>query len=208
MRVDVGDGRNADARRLEHVHDLDADARANVARRRGVLPRHVGRDDGSDDAPILSANALALSPSRRQDKGGAPRLADGAGRHGVLLRLGPARNARLSIRHGTGNDRDAITRAFARRSARGQPGRPDRRRTTVHRVEGTTTRLLSGVTWARLYITSGRRHSLATRPASRPPLQLLLWRPDSDPPRSRCHGPARDGCRNSGHHHRTPCPSQ
>jgi Predicted metal-binding integral membrane protein (DUF2182) len=147
-------------------------------------------------------------PSRRLGKRGAPRLADGAGRHWVLLRLDPARNVRFSIRHGTGNNRDAITGAFARRSDRCQSGHPDWRRSAIHQVESTTTCLLSGVAWARLYITSGRRHSLATRPASRPPLQLLLCRPDSDFPRPRCHGPARDGCRNSGHHHRTPCPSR
>src|SRR5439155_18282176 len=36
--VDVGDGRDADARRLDHVDGVDADARADVARRRGVVP--------------------------------------------------------------------------------------------------------------------------------------------------------------------------
>lgn len=41
-----------------------------------------------------------------------------------------------------------------------------------------------------------------TRPAPRPPLQLLLCRPDGDPPRHRGHGPARDGCRDGSHHRR------
>jgi hypothetical protein len=44
-----------------------------------------------------------------------------------------------------------------------------------------------------------RRHSLATRP----PLQLLLCRPDGDPPRHRGHGPAREGCRDGSHLRRT-----
>jgi hypothetical protein len=55
VHVHVGDGRDADARRLDDVDGVDADARTDVARRRGVVPRHVGRDDGSDDAPSLVA---------------------------------------------------------------------------------------------------------------------------------------------------------
>jgi hypothetical protein len=39
---------------------VDAQARTNVARRGGVVPRHVGRDDGGDDAAILDPNAVAL----------------------------------------------------------------------------------------------------------------------------------------------------
>ena len=42
VRVHVGDGRDADARRLDDVDGVDADARTDVARRRGVVPRHVG----------------------------------------------------------------------------------------------------------------------------------------------------------------------
>ena len=41
------------------------------------------------------------------------------------------------------------------------------------------------------------------RPAPRPALQLLLCRPDGDPACRRGHGPARDGCRDGGHHRRT-----
>src|SRR5213593_1636645 len=40
--IDVGDGRDADARRLDDVDGLDADARTDVAWRRGVVPWHVG----------------------------------------------------------------------------------------------------------------------------------------------------------------------
>src|SRR5712691_312682 len=64
VRVHVGDGRDGDARRLDDVDGVDADARPDVAGRRGVVPGHVGRDDGSDDASISGANAVALSPSR------------------------------------------------------------------------------------------------------------------------------------------------
>jgi LysM repeat protein len=48
-----------------------------------------------------------------------------------------------------------------------------------------------------------RRHGLATRPAPRPPLQLLLCRSDGDPPGHRGHGPSRDGRRGGGHYRRT-----
>ena len=46
---------DADARRLDDVDGVDADARSDVARRRGVVPRHVGRDDGGDDAAVPGA---------------------------------------------------------------------------------------------------------------------------------------------------------
>src|SRR5258708_17824591 len=60
VRVHVDDGRDADARRLDDVDGLDADARADLARCRGVVPRHVGRDDGGDDAAVPRPDALAL----------------------------------------------------------------------------------------------------------------------------------------------------
>src|SRR5438270_11015831 len=53
VRVHVGDGRDADARRLDDVDGVDADARTDVAGRRGVLPWHVDGDDGGDDAAVL-----------------------------------------------------------------------------------------------------------------------------------------------------------
>ena len=53
VRVHIGDGRDADARRLDDVDGVDADARTDVARRRDVVPWHVGRDDGGDDAAVL-----------------------------------------------------------------------------------------------------------------------------------------------------------
>src|SRR6266852_2055534 len=68
VRVYAGDGRDADARRLDDVDGVDADARTDMARRRGVVPRHVGRDDGRDDAAILAADAVALPPGRRQNR--------------------------------------------------------------------------------------------------------------------------------------------
>src|SRR2546428_1034650 len=40
VRVHVGDGRDADARRLDDVDGVDADPRTDVARRRGVGPWH------------------------------------------------------------------------------------------------------------------------------------------------------------------------
>ena len=64
-------GRDADARRLDDVDDVDADARTDVAGRRSVVPRHVDRDDGGDDAAIARPDADALSASR--STGGATR---------------------------------------------------------------------------------------------------------------------------------------
>src|SRR5206468_13019696 len=85
VRVHVGDGRDADAGRLDHVDGVDADARADVARRRGVVPRHVGRDDAGDDAAVLDANVVALPPGGWQDRRDPPRSADALVRHGYFL---------------------------------------------------------------------------------------------------------------------------
>ena len=120
VRVHVGDGRDADARRLDDVDGVDADARTDVARRRGVVPRHVGRDDGSDDAAVLGADAVALPPGRRQDRRDAPGSADRAGGRGVLLRVDRVRNGRLSAGRRAGGGRDAAAGAGARRSDRGR----------------------------------------------------------------------------------------
>src|SRR5438094_8200322 len=80
VRIEVGDGRDADGRRLDDVDGVDADARTDVARRRGVVPRHVDRDDGRDDAAVVDADAVALSRSCRQYTRWrhGPRLADRA----------------------------------------------------------------------------------------------------------------------------------
>src|SRR6202521_179365 len=71
VRVHVGDGRDGDARRLDDVDGVDADARADGARRRGVVPWNVGRDDGGDDAAVLGPHARALPPGDWHDKRGA-----------------------------------------------------------------------------------------------------------------------------------------
>src|ERR671918_1262198 len=59
VRAHVGDGRDADARRLGDVDGVDADAWTDVARCRGVVPRHVGRDDGGDDAAVPGPHVVA-----------------------------------------------------------------------------------------------------------------------------------------------------
>src|SRR4030095_16267328 len=69
VRVHVSDGWHADARWLDDVDGMDADARADMVRRRRVLPRHVVRDDGGDDAAIPGPNAVSLPSGRRQDNG-------------------------------------------------------------------------------------------------------------------------------------------
>src|ERR1700733_11464236 len=66
---------HAHARRWNDVDDVDADARTNVAGRRGVLHGHVGRNDGSDDAAGVDADVVAVSP----DRGGDERRVDRRG---------------------------------------------------------------------------------------------------------------------------------
>ena len=127
VRVHVGDGRDADARRLDDVDGVDADARTDVARRRGVVPRHVGRDDGGDDAAVPGPDAVALPPGRWQDRRDAPRSADCARGRGLLLRVDRVRNGRFSAGRRAGGDRDAAAGAGARRTDRGRCGRADRR---------------------------------------------------------------------------------
>src|SRR3989442_4804648 len=203
VRVHVGDWRDADARPLDDVDGVDEDAWTDVARRRGVVPWHVARDDGGDDAAVLGPNAVALPPGRWQDRRDAPRSADRARGRGLLLRLDWVRNGRLSAGRRAGGDRDAAAGAGGRRTDRGRCGRPDRRLPPAHRVEGASPRLLPGGTRARPYAAGRRRHRLATRPAPRPPLQPMLCRSDGDPPGHRGHGPSRDGCRGGGHRRRT-----
>jgi hypothetical protein len=70
-------------------------------------------------------------------------------------------------------------------------------------VEGASPCLLQGGTRARPYAAGRRPHGLATRPAPRSPLHLLLWRSDGDSPGHRSHGPSRDGYRGGSHHRRT-----
>jgi predicted dithiol-disulfide oxidoreductase (DUF899 family) len=65
VHIDVGDRRDADARRLDDVDGMDADARTDVAWRRGVVPWDVDRDDGGDDAAVPGPDASALPPIGR-----------------------------------------------------------------------------------------------------------------------------------------------
>src|SRR6185312_1542380 len=61
----VGDGRDADARRLGNVDDVDADAGADLARDRRVCARNVAGDDAGDDAALPGTDAVALPPEDR-----------------------------------------------------------------------------------------------------------------------------------------------
>ena len=53
VHIHVGDGRDADRRRLDDLDGVDADARTDMARRHGIVRVHVGRDDGGDDAALV-----------------------------------------------------------------------------------------------------------------------------------------------------------
>jgi hypothetical protein len=72
MPVHVCHGRHAYAWWLVDVDGLDADAWTDLARRRDLIPQHVGCDDDSDDAPFFGSNAVALPvrPSAEQAKHG------------------------------------------------------------------------------------------------------------------------------------------
>jgi len=104
VRVHVGDGRHANARRLDNVDGMDADARTDVAWSGGIFPRHVGRDDGGDDAAILDADALALPSDCREDKPSAPKPANHVGGHRILLRMDSDRYRRLPYWRRAGHD--------------------------------------------------------------------------------------------------------
>ena len=194
VRVHVGDGRDADARRLDDVDGVDADARPDVARRRGVVPRHVGRDDGGDDAAVAGPDAVALPrrPSAGPSEARLGRLTAlvGAGYFFVWTVLGVAAFPLGVALAAVEMQQPALARAVpiavgvvvlvagalqltawkARHLAccREAPGR------------GRALPADAGTAW---------RHGLRLGA----PLQPLLRRPDGDPPRRRGHGPARDG---------------
>src|SRR5215469_12866033 len=140
----VGDGRDADARRLDDVDGVDADARTNVARRGGGVPCHVGRDDGGDDAAVLGPNAGALPPGRWQDRRVAPRPPDRARWRRFLLRLDRVRSGSFSAWRRAGGDRDAAASAGARCTNCGWCNCPDGRLLPVHRQQGPSSCLLPG----------------------------------------------------------------
>src|SRR2546427_3774736 len=134
--------------------ERNADAGTHRAGRGGVVPGHVGRDDGRDDAAVPGPDALALPPGR-------PRPDDRARGRRLLRRLDRLRDGRLLARR----------RAAAPRPDRGRRRRVDGRPSAVHRLEGTSSRLLPGRSYA-------RPDRLATRPEPRAPLQSVLPRSD------------------------------
>src|SRR3989442_15906287 len=44
--------------------ERDVDVRTDMARRGGVVPCHVGRDDGGGDAAVSAPDAVAFPPGR------------------------------------------------------------------------------------------------------------------------------------------------
>ena len=119
VHFDVGDGWHADARGLDDVDDVDADARPDVAGRRGVIPWHVARDDGGDDAAGTGARcwcatnvAVATTAQTRLDL-----LTSYCWRR-LLLRLDRLWPGCVSAGHRAGRDRDASTGSGARCAGR------------------------------------------------------------------------------------------
>src|SRR5215469_12908520 len=139
----VIDGRDAHARRLDDVDDLDTGAGTDVAGRRGSIRCHVGRDDDGDDAAVIGANAVVLSADTWQERRDAPQLADCTGRHRVLLRLDCVRNGSFPDRRDACRGRNATAGSGAACSDRGRHGRGGRRRVPIQRVEGSSPGRLS-----------------------------------------------------------------
>src|SRR5437667_10879531 len=199
----VSNGKDADARRLDDVDGVDADAWTDMAGRLGIVRRHVGRDDDRDDAAVVGAHAVAVSPDGWQQGRNEPELADRAGRHRILLRLDCVRNCWLPIWRDACRDRNATADSGESRSDRGRCCRRDRWRTPIQRVEGASPCLLQGAIETRAYVAGGCCHGLAARAASRPPLYLRLHWLYGDPPRHRGHGSASDGSCHGSNYCRT-----
>src|SRR3984893_8072942 len=128
----------------DELHDFRASFSANLLRRlgaalrrqrSGVVPRHVGRNDGSDDDAILRTNAVALPSGRRQDRRGAAGPVDRAGERGVLLGVDRFRIGGPLAWRRAGGRRDAAAGAGARRSDRGRYPHSDRRRAAGYGME-------------------------------------------------------------------------
>src|SRR5215510_9582083 len=119
---------------LDDVYGVDANAWTDVARSCGVVHRHVGRDDGGDDAAISRPDVVAL-PSSRSSQWAPARRADGARGHRVLLRLGPCRGRSFATWRRAGCDRNGAAGADARRTDRGRRSGASRGCLTVQRVE-------------------------------------------------------------------------
>src|SRR5580658_6980647 len=162
VQIHVGDGRDGHAWRLDDVNGMDADARTDVGRRRGVVRRYVDRNDGGDDAAIPGASPLAPLRGRAQGRRNMPGPVDGAGGHRVLARVDHVGNGRFSAWCCAGDRGDAAARAGTRRSHGGGNGGPDGWHVPIHLVEGTPPCLLPGV--ARPYADGGRRRGVAARP--------------------------------------------
>ncbi len=203
VRVDVRKGRSGDARRLDDVDGVDADAAPNLTWQRGVVLQHVDGHDGRDDAAILDADALALSRGRRQERRAAPGSADNARWRRVFLGVGGDWRRGISRRRCAGGDRNATAGAGRRRPDRRGRGGRDRRCAAVQRLEGASPCLLPGSAGARTHLAGGCRLGLAARSAPRTSLQLLLCRLDHNPIGHRSHGLAHDGSRDRGEHSRT-----
>lgn len=157
--------------------------------------------DGCDDAAIVGAGIGALPPVRLADARDVPRPTHHAGRPRLLLRLDTVGIGRFPGGRGDGNDRNGAAGGGARCSHRGRIGRPHRRRTPVHKVEGTSPHLLPGGAGARLRAVDSPRCGVEAGLAFRTPLRPQLRQLDGDPFGCRCHGPAHNG-RHHGRYHR------
>ena len=59
---------DANARRLDDVDGLDTDAWTHMAGGHGIIRYDVGRDDDGDDAAVVGANVVELSPDDRRER--------------------------------------------------------------------------------------------------------------------------------------------
>lgn len=68
VQIHVGNGRNADARWLGDVDDVDAHARSVMVLHHNILPCYVGCYDAGHDAAIPGTHAVTLSSGRSENK--------------------------------------------------------------------------------------------------------------------------------------------
>src|SRR5262249_16135560 len=118
VHIDVGDGRDADARRRDDVDGVDAAARPDVARPRRNVSEYGDCDEGVNDAAVICPNAATLSTGRAIDTRGAPRSADCNRERRLLPCLDPVRYGCFSAWLRAGEPRDAAAGTGARRTDR------------------------------------------------------------------------------------------
>ena len=193
VQIDVGDGWNGNAGRLDHVDGMDANAGTDLGRGGGSLPWNVDCDDGGNDAAIIRANTVAISRSRSSRRRNAQQSADLPVRARLFSAVECAWDGRVFGGDAARSYRNAPSVAGTLGSACHRSRRSDRRSTPVHQRESAPSCLLPRDAEACMACPRG----VAQRAALRVALLRRFRRIDSDPS---C--PGRDGFTGNGSHYR------